>query len=66
MPVAISALIWSAIALFVIVAPPSASGASIVIVVGLFLVGGLYFLNLLKFDRDVLETEPGDTEMFKH
>ncbi|MGZ8748471.1 MAG: APC family permease [Mycobacterium sp.] len=65
MPVAISALIWSAIAVFVIVAPPSAR-VPIVIVVGLFLIGGLYFLKLWKFDRGVLETEPGDTEMFKH
>jgi hypothetical protein len=65
MPVAISALIWSAIAVFVIVAPPSAR-VPIVIVVGLFLIGGMYFLKLWKFDRGVLETEPTDTEMFKH
>ena len=65
MPVAISALIWSAFAIFVIVAPSSAR-VPLVIVLGLFFIGGLYFFKLWKFDREILETEPGDTEMFKH
>ena len=51
--------------LFVLVAPASAR-VPIVIVVGLLLIGGLYFLKLWKFDRDVLETEPGDIQVFKH
>lgn len=65
MPVAISALIWSAVAVFVILAPASAR-VPIVIVIGLFAIGGVYFLKLWKFNRAILETEPGDTEMFKH
>ncbi|MCV7298321.1 amino acid permease [Mycobacterium barrassiae] len=65
MPVAVSALIWSAIAIFVILAPPSARVPT-ALVAGLFLIGGLYFFKLWTFDREILETEPGDTEMFKH
>jgi len=65
MPVAISALIWSAIAVFVIVAPASAR-VPIVVVVGLFLLGGLYFVKLRIFNRDVLESEPGELDVFKH
>ena len=65
MPVAVSALVWSVIAVFLIVAPSSAR-VPIVLVVGLFLIGALYFLKLWKFNRGVLETEPENTEMFKH
>jgi hypothetical protein len=59
------ALVWSVIAVFVVVTPPSAI-APIVIVVGLTIVGGLYFLSLLFFHRDVLETEPGGVNVFQH
>lgn len=65
LPVAISALVWSAVALFVIVSPPEAV-TSIVIAVGLLLAGGLYFAYLWIFHREVLETEPGDAEVFSH
>ena len=36
------------------------------IVVGLLLVGGVYFGWMLRFHREVLETEPGDLNVFKH
>jgi amino acid transporter len=65
MPVAIAVLLWSTIAVFVIVTPSSAR-VPIVIVGGLFLLGGLYFLKLWKFNRDVLESEPGDLDVFQH
>lgn len=65
MPVAISALIWSGIAVFIMVTPTSAR-VPIVIVLGLTLLGGLYFLKLWKFNRIVLETEPGKVDVFKH
>jgi hypothetical protein len=29
-------------------------------------VGALYFLRMLIFDRQTLETEPGDVSVFKH
>jgi hypothetical protein len=35
------------------------------IVVGLLLVGGLFFLAMLIFNRQALETEPGDADVFK-
>lgn len=59
LPVAIGALIWSMFALFVLVAP-GGSGVSVLIVVGLLVVGGLYFGYMLIFDRDALTTEPGE------
>jgi amino acid transporter len=64
LPVAIAALIWEVLALFVLVAP--AEAVSVLIVVGLLLVGGLYFLGLLMFNREVLETEPEDIKVFEH
>jgi len=57
LPVAIGALVWSIVVLFVLVTP-SAAIVPVVIVVGLLAVGGLYFLYLLLFRREVLETEP--------
>ncbi|MEU0397603.1 amino acid permease [Streptomyces sp. NPDC006208] len=63
LPVAICALVWTLVALFVLVAPREAL-VSVVIVVGLLLVGGLFFLGMLKFDRQALETEPGDVRAF--
>ncbi|MDI9951323.1 amino acid permease [Rhodococcus sp. IEGM 1305] len=65
LPVAISALVWSAVVLFVIVSPSSAL-TSILIAVGLLLAGGLYFAYLLIFKREVLDTEPGDADVFSH
>jgi amino acid transporter len=65
MPVAIAALVWSAIAVLVIMAPPSARVPTL-LVGGLVLLGGLYFGKLWLFSRDVLETEPGELDVFKH
>ena len=33
---------------------------------GLIVVGGLFFFALLIFDRQALEIEPGDVDVFKH
>ncbi|MFJ2748124.1 APC family permease [Streptomyces sp. NPDC087297] len=65
LPVAICALGWTLVALFVLVAPGEAA-VPVVIVVGLLLVGGAFFLALLRFDRAALETEPGDAGAFEH
>ncbi|MCX5149733.1 hypothetical protein OHB36_23625 [Streptomyces sp. NBC_00320] len=65
LPIAICALVWTLIALFVLVTPGEAL-VSVVIVVGLLLAGGLFFLVMLKFDREALETEPGDAGAFMH
>jgi amino acid transporter len=61
LPVAIVALTWLVVALVVLVAP----GAALVpflIVVGLLVVGGLFFLSLLMFDREALEAAPGKSK----
>ncbi|WP_405965348.1 APC family permease [Streptomyces sp. NBC_00723] len=63
LPVAICALVWTLVALFVLVAPREAF-VSVVIVVGLLLLGGLFFVVMLKLDRQALETEPGDENAF--
>ncbi|MFG2098124.1 APC family permease [Streptomyces sp. NPDC048612] len=65
LPVAICALVWTLFALFVLVAPREAL-VSVVIVVGLLLAGGLFFLLMLWFDRAALESEPGEAAAFKH
>ncbi len=56
---------WSVIVLLVLVSPPEALGP-VLIVVGLLVLGGVYFVGLLKFNREVLETEPGDVSVFEH
>jgi amino acid transporter len=65
LPVAVGALVWSAIALFVLVSPAEAL-VPVLIVVGLLLVGGVYFAYLWVRNREVLETEPGDLKVFEH
>ena len=65
MPVAIGALIWSAIVIAILVSPPEARTA-VLIAIGVLLAGGLYFVYLLVTNREVLETEPGDIDVFKH
>jgi amino acid transporter len=57
LPVAICALVWVAVALFVLVVPAEAFVPD-VIVVGLLIAGGLFFLGLLIFNREALEYEP--------
>ncbi|MFI1394147.1 APC family permease [Streptomyces sp. NPDC020681] len=64
LPVAICALVWTVVALFVLAAPREAL-VSVVIVVGLLGAGGLFFLLMLKFNREALETEPGEVSAFK-
>jgi amino acid transporter len=50
---------------FALVSPPAAI-VPVLVVVGLLTVGALYFLRMLIFDRQTLETEPGDVSVFKH
>ncbi|MEV7612545.1 amino acid permease [Streptomyces sp. NPDC089799] len=59
MPVAVCALAWTLLALFVLVSPVEAR-TSVVIVAGLIVLGGVFFLGMLVFDRRALDTEPGD------
>jgi amino acid transporter len=65
LPVAIGALVWCLFALFVLVAPAAAL-IPVLIVVGLLLIGGVYFAYLWVWNREVLETEPGDIKVFDH
>jgi hypothetical protein len=57
LPVAITALIWVIVALFVLVVPGEALVPDL-IVVGLLLAGGLFQVGLLIFNRQAFETEP--------
>jgi hypothetical protein len=61
--VAFAALIWVAFGLFALVSPEAALVPDL-IVVGLILAGGLYFAMMWFFNRQVLDTEPGDPEAF--
>lgn len=45
---------------------PQSARDSLLIVGGLLVVGALYFVALFIFNREVLETEPGDVSVFKH
>jgi amino acid transporter len=65
MPVAIGALVWSAVVVFVLVSPREALTA-VVISVAILLAGGAYFTYLFISNRDVLEIEPGEADVFKH
>ncbi|MFD7555859.1 APC family permease [Streptomyces sp. NPDC059835] len=59
LPVAVCALLWTVLALFVNVAPKEAL-VPVVVAGGLLLLGGLFFLGMLLFDREALDTEPGE------
>jgi amino acid transporter len=59
LPVAIAALIWEAVVLFVLVTPGDATVPTL-IVIGLILAGGVYFAYMMIFNRAVLDIEPGD------
>ena len=61
-PVAVVALVWVLVATFVVIAS-SVTLVPILIVAGLMLAGGVYFAYLLKFQRQVLEHEPGKAEL---
>jgi amino acid transporter len=56
LPVAIGALAWTAVALFVLVTPGTAL-VPVLIVVGLLLAGGVFLVGLLTSNREALETE---------
>src|SRR5262245_2471672 len=64
-PVAIGALVWSLLVVFVLVSPPEAL-AAVLISVGVLVAGGGYLAYLLMFNREVLETEPRDTKVVGH
>ena len=64
-PVAIGALVWSAIVVFVLVSPPQALVADL-ISIGILVGGGLYWAYLLIAKREVLESEPGKADVFAH
>lgn len=57
LPVSIAALIWVAVALFVLATPADALVPNL-IVVGIVATGGLYFAKMMIFNRDVLDAEP--------
>jgi hypothetical protein len=59
LPVAITALCWVAFALFVLMMPNDAFVPDLV-VLGLILAGGIYFAKMMIFNREVLDTEPGE------
>jgi amino acid transporter len=58
LPAAIAALVWVAFALFALVTPRGAFVPDL-IVIGLILAGGVYFAEMLIFNREVLDNEPG-------
>ncbi|MCM2414081.1 amino acid permease [Streptomyces sp. RKAG290] len=61
LPVAVCALVWTLVALFVLVTPGEAF-VSVVIVVGLLFLGGLFLTLMLRLDRQAMETEPGEVD----
>ena len=64
LPVAIGALAWSVVSLFVLVTPATAV-IPVLIVVGLGLAGGLFLLGLVLADRQALQAQPGDAGAFR-
>ena len=58
-PIAVAALIWVAFALLALVTPADAVVPALV-VLGLLLIGGVYFAKMMIFNREVLASEPGD------
>ncbi|MDH6280320.1 amino acid transporter [Prescottella agglutinans] len=65
LPVAVGALVWMVVVLFVVVSPTEAR-VPVALVAGLGVAGGLYFLWLSRTRREVLDTEPGDLSVYKH
>ncbi|MDT5210360.1 MAG: hypothetical protein QOF67_2775, partial [Mycobacterium sp.] len=59
LPVAIAAMIWVVAALVFLVTPGDATVPALV-VLGLISAGGVYFAYMLIFNREVLDTEPGE------
>jgi amino acid transporter len=65
LPIAIVALIWLVLAMFILVTP-NAAFIPAMIVTGLMLIGGLFFLGILIFDRKSLNSEPEAQPVFTH
>ena len=61
LPVAVAALVWIVLALFVLVTPDDAVIPSMIVIV-LILAGVVYFAKMMIFNREVLESEPGNDE----
>ncbi|HEX5143384.1 MAG TPA: APC family permease [Mycobacterium sp.] len=61
-PVAIAALVWVVGSLLTVLVSCT-TWASVLIVSGLLAVGFAYFVYMWKFNRQVLEQEPGDPDM---
>jgi amino acid transporter len=57
LPVSIAALIWVAVAVFVLATPADARVPTL-IVLGIVATGGIYFAKMMVFNREVLEVEP--------
>ncbi|KUI41476.1 amino acid permease [Mycobacterium sp. IS-1590] len=62
-PVAIAAIVWVVFSLVALMSP-SDSLVPDLIVLGVVSAGGLYFAKMMIFNREVLETEPGDPDAF--
>jgi amino acid transporter len=62
-PVAVAALVWVVVCLFTVLVSFTTL-ATLLVVVGLMCAGFAYFLYMLKFNREVLEHEPGDPDLF--
>lgn len=65
LPVAVAALVWSIVVVFILVSPREARTA-VLVSIGLLLLGGVYFAFLYFARREVLDSEPGEMEAFKH
>jgi amino acid transporter len=65
LPAAVTALVWLVVATVVLVTPGAAL-VPVIIVLGLMLVGGVFFLGMLIFDRKSLDTEPDAAAIFPH
>jgi amino acid transporter len=63
MPVAVCALVWAILVMFIVLAP-SSSLAPMWVICGLVLVGGVYLAYLWLAKPEVLENEPGE-DLFK-
>jgi amino acid transporter len=65
LPIAIAALIWLALAMLILVTP-NAAFIPAMIVVGLMVVGAVFFLGILIFDRKALDSLPEAQPVFRH
>ena len=59
LPIAVSALVWSALVVFFVMAPSDSPGPAFVIV-GLVLAGGVYLAYMWFTRRNVLDHQPGE------